>query len=456
MAVLLAATGLFVYGRVQSSLDGAIDRSLHSRAADVAALAQQSDTGLSDSRNAGVLGQTPVAQVLDANGRLLDKSPTLAARPLLNAAQVARARTGVLIVGSTTVGADHRVRLLAAPSRAQGQKIVVVVGQSLEERDQALSNLTSVLLLGGPIALVLASLAGFSLTGFALRPVESMRRRAQTISATDLGGRLPSTGGNDELGRLGRTLNEMLERIQEAVARERTFVSDASHELRSPLAALRTELELLAREHPTGAALDEASRSAIEETDRLARLADDLLVLSRADDNSFTLARACVPVGDLTGEAADRARRRAAPDAPAVTVADHPALDVDVDRERIAQALDNMLDNAMRHASHDVVVTSEERGARVEIHVLDDGPGFPGDFLPHAWERFSRADPARTDGGAGLGLSIVRTIAELHGGEAGAANRPEGGADVWIALPPAQHSLRRSSALVDAPFTPST
>jgi HAMP domain-containing protein len=231
MAVVLAATGLFVYGRVQSSLDSAVDHSLRSRAADVAALAQQSDTGLSDSRNVGVLGRVQLAQLLDARGRLVDKTPNLAPRPLLDPAQVARARTGVLIVSSARVGADHRVRLLAAPTDAQGQKMVVVVGQSLEERDQALSNLTGVLLLGGPIALVLAALAGFALTGFALRPVESMRRRAQTISATDLDSRLPSAGGNDELGRLGRTLNAMLERIQEAVARERTFVADASHAL---------------------------------------------------------------------------------------------------------------------------------------------------------------------------------------------------------------------------------
>jgi signal transduction histidine kinase len=435
MAVLLAATGLFVYGRVQSELDSAVDNSLRSRAADVAALAQQSDTGLSDSRNAGVLGRVQLAQLIDARGRLVDKTPNLAPRLLLDPAQVARARTGVLIVSSAQVGADHSVRLLAAPTDAQGQKMVVVVGQSLEERDQALSNLTGVLLLGGPIALLLASLAGFALTGFSLRPVESMRRRAATISATDLDSRLPSAGGNDELGRLGRTLNEMLARIQEAVARERTFVSDASHELRSPLAALRTELELLARENPTGEALADASRSAIEETDRLTRLADDLLLLSRADDNRFALARSSVPAAELAGEAAERTRRRAASDAPGLAVAAQGELDVDVDRERIAQALDNMLDNAMRHASHGIEVTSQARNGRVEIHVLDDGAGFPRDFLPHAWERFSRADPARTDGGAGLGLSIVRTIAELHGGEAGAANRPAGGADVWISLP---------------------
>jgi signal transduction histidine kinase len=393
MALLLAATGAFVYGRVRSELDAGVDQALRSRAADVAALAQQADTGLGDSANAGVLGRVQLAQVLDANGRVVDRTPNLGARPLLDPAQVARARSGVLIVGSAQVAGDHRVRLLAAPTDAQGQRMVVVVGQSLEQRDQALSNLMGVLLLGGPVALALASLAGYALTGFALRPVH------------------------------------------EAMARERTFVSDASHELRSPLAALRTELELLARERPTGEALQEASRSAIEETDRLTRLADDLLLLARADDDRFTLARARVPASALVAEAIGRARRRATPGAPPIAVADGAAVDVDVDRERVAQALDNLLDNALRHASAGIQVSARARDGHAEIHVLDDGPGFAADFLPHAWERFARADAARTDGGAGLGLSIVRTIAELHGGAAGAANRPGGGADVWIALP---------------------
>jgi two-component system OmpR family sensor kinase len=393
MALLLAATGAFVYGRVRSELDAGVDQALRSRAADVAALAQQADTGLSDSANAGVAGRVQLAQVIDARGRLVDKTPNLTARPLLAPAQLARARSGVLIVPSAQVGGDHRVRLLAAPADAQGQRMVIVVGQSLEERDQALSNLMGVLLLGGPVALALASLAGYALTGFALRPVH------------------------------------------EAMARERTFVSDASHELRSPLAVLRTELELLARERPTGEALQDASRSAIEETDRLTRLADDLLLLARADDDRFALARARVPASALVAEAIGRARWRAAPGAPPIAAADDDGVDVDVDRERVAQALDNLLDNALRHASGAIAVTSHARDGRAEIHVLDDGPGFPPDFLPQAWERFSRADAARTDGGAGLGLSIVRTIAELHGGAAGAANRPGGGADVWIALP---------------------
>jgi signal transduction histidine kinase len=430
MAVVLAATGLFVYGRVQSSLDSAVDHSLRSRAADVSALAQQSDTGLSDSSKAAGLGRVQLAQLLDARGRLVDKTPNLAPRPLLDSAQVARARTGVLIVSSAHVGADERVRLLAAPTHAQGQQMVVVVGQSLEERDQALSNLTSVLLLGGPIALVLAALAGFALTGFALRPVESMRRRAETISATDLGSRLPSAGGNDELGRLGRTLNEMLERIQEAVARERTFVSDASHELRSPLAVLRTELEMLGRERPTGAALQRAVASAIEETDRVSRLADDLLLLAQADDRRLTIRPQSVPAHELQQAAAVRAGD------PRVAV-EQTAAAVLADPGQVARALDNLLANARRYADSSIRCTVQQRNGAVELHVLDDGPGFPPAFLPRAWERFARADAGRTEDGTGLGLAIVRTIAELHGGSTGARNRPDGGADVWIALPAA-------------------
>jgi two-component system OmpR family sensor kinase len=406
--------------------------------------AQQADTGLSDAHNAGALGQVQLAQILDARGRLVDKTPNLGSRPLLDRAQVRRAGSGVLIVGSAQIGADHRVRLFAAPTRAQGQRMVIVVGESLEQRDQALSNLLSVLLLGVPIALILVSGAGVALTGFALRPVESLRRRAQTISHADVDGRLPAAGGNDELGRLGRTLNEMLERIHAGVARERTFVADASHELRSPLAALRTELELLARERPAGAALEAASRSAIEETDRLTRLADDLLLLARADDGGIELPRAGVRAEDLIAQAAERARRKAGPGAPSIVVVEPGGLELGIDRARVEQALENLLDNALRHASGAIEVRARAADGQAEIHVLDDGPGFPPDFLAHAWERFARADAARTDGGAGLGLSIVRTIAELHGGAAGAVNRPEGGADVWIALPLATRPRRRT------------
>jgi signal transduction histidine kinase len=435
MAVLLAATGLFVHQRVESSLDGALNLSLRSHVADVAALAEQSDSGLNEARLTGIVGPPgQVAQIIDAGGRVIDATPGLPRRPLVDAAALAKARRGLTVGAAAQIATDQPVRLLATSVQAQGQKLVIVVGQSTEQRDQALSNLTDVLLLGGPAALLLACLAGFALTGAAFRPVEAMRRRAEKISATDLDSRLPSAGGNDELGRLGRTLNEMLERIQRSVLRERTFVSDASHELRTPLAALRTELELMAREKPSGTALQVAAASAIEETDRLRRLTDDLLLLARADHRGFTLRRSTVTVAALLQEAATRARRRASGSVPGVEVR-APAGSVHIDRARVGQALDNLLSNALRFAGSRIELTATLGEGSLEIHVLDDGPGFPPDFLPQAWERFARADQGRTDDGFGLGLSIVRIVAELHGGEARAANRPGGGgADVWISL----------------------
>jgi two-component system, OmpR family, sensor kinase len=436
MAAVLAATGLYVHQRVASNLDSALNRSLRSQAAAVGALAQQSDSGLTEARLNGVVAPNgQVAQIIDARGRILDQSPGLPGHPLIGSAALSDARRGAPVVGSAQVATDQPVRLLAAPVRAQGQRLVVLVGQSTEQRDRALSNLTDVLLLGGPVALAIASLAGFALTGAAFRPVEAMRRRAATISATDLDSRLPPAGGNDELGRLGRTLNEMLERIQRSVVRERTFVSDASHELRSPLAALRTELQLMARDRPTGHALQVATGSAIEETDRLGRLADDLLLLTRADDHGFALRKEIVASADLFRAVAERARRHRPPAGLKITVSDPGATRVYADRDRVEQALDNMLSNAMRYVATEVEMKAHLREDSVELHVLDDGPGFPTGFLPQAWERFTRADAARTDDGAGLGLSIVRTIAELHGGHASVANRPTGGADVWITLP---------------------
>jgi signal transduction histidine kinase len=431
IAVVLVATGLFVHGRLASNLDASIDRGLRSRATDIATLAQQSDTALSESSREDSAPHVPaLAQLVNAAGQVTDRTPGLPARPLLGRSALAQARTGQRVIREIRLG-DDRVRLIGEAVRAQDQRLIVIVGQSLEDRARALDNLAGVLLIGGPAALLLASLAGYLLTGAALAPVEAMRRRAAEISADDLGQRLPGAGGDDELGRLGRTLNEMLERVDAAVARERTFVADASHELRSPLAMLRTELELLGRERPTGAALQRAVGSAIEETDRLSHLADDLLLLARADERRLALDAHAVPAVELLQAAADRAGDRR------VVLDGGDGGTILADRVRVGQALDNLLANALRYADREVLLLAQRRDGSVELHVLDDGPGFPVGFLPRAWERFTRVEAGRTEDGAGLGLAIVRTIAELHGGRTGAANRADGGADVWLELPAA-------------------
>lgn len=405
MAILLAATGVFVRDRVRTNLDTSLNASLRTQAADVAALAQQSDTGLADARPIPHGGQRPqVAQIIDSHGRVLDATAGLRRRPLISTKLLARAGSSAVLVNRARVG-QQAVRLLALGTTAQGGRLIVVVGQPLEQRDAAIHDLTAVLLVGGPAALLLASLAGYGLAGAALRPVEVMRRR------------------------------------------ERRFIADASHELRTPLTMLRTELELIARDQPRGAELVAATASAIEETDHLRRLADDLLLLSRADHGRLELATDTVPAADLVDAAVERAQGAGA--AAAVRVlgtagGNVPA--VRVDRQRAAQALGNVLDNAIRHAATTVQLVARRGPLGVEFHVLDDGPGFPPDFLPRAWERFSTADTSRADAGTGLGLSIVRTLAELHDGTAGATNRPEGGADVWITLPAAASPRRPAKA----------
>jgi signal transduction histidine kinase len=311
---------------------------------------------------------------------------------------------------------------------------VVVVAASLADRDAALSRLLTLLLIGGPIALVLVSLAGYALAAAALRPVETMRRKADAITDSDPGRRLPVPPARDEINRLGATLNAMIERLEGALARERSFVADASHELRTPLAVLEGELELARRPERSAVERTQALDSAAEEADRLGRLAEDLLVIARLDRGQLPIRRESVDVGQTLGEAAERAARRR-PTGPRPIVDACPDLTVHADPVRLEQALDNLVDNALRHGQGPVELLARRRDATVEVHVCDQGPGFPDGFLDEAFERFSRPDASRTSNGSGLGLAIVHAIAVAHGGEAHASNRPEGGADVWITLP---------------------
>jgi two-component system, OmpR family, sensor kinase len=282
MAVVLAATGLFLYFRLQSELDDTLNRGLRSRGDDVARLVQQPDTGLSERSSTQLLdADRSFAQILTLNGRVIDSSPAVGDERLLGAAEVERAREGPILFDRGPIGReDDPARVLALPVDAQDSRVLVAVGTSLEARGEALEELQTQLLIGLPLALLLASLAGYGLTAAALRPVESMRRRAAGISGGDPGQRLPVPAPHDEIRRLGETLNEMLGRIEATIRRERRFVADASHELRTPLAMLRTELELAGRRERTREELAEALRSAGEETERLSRLADDLLILA--------------------------------------------------------------------------------------------------------------------------------------------------------------------------------
>jgi signal transduction histidine kinase len=264
-----------------------------------------------------------------------------------------------------------------------------------------------------------------------------MRREAEAISVSEPGRRLPVPSTGDELARLGSTLNSMLDRLQASFDRERRFVDDASHELRTPLAVLKMELDLALSRNRSPEELVDALRSASEETDRLVRLAEDLLVLARADRGRLPLHREDVDLLELLARtcAAYEARARAA--GIRIDIASPPGR-ASVDPARVRQALENLLDNALRHSPSGGVVEVRARveGGAVHLGVEDSGTGFAPDFVARAFEPFARSEfGANGEETAGLGLAIVRAIAEAHDGQVRAENRPEGGARLTMSLP---------------------
>jgi two-component system OmpR family sensor kinase len=433
MAVVLLLAGWLVYARVSHNLDNALDEQLRSRAQDVSALVRR-DGSLTLTHGTLIERGETFAELLNPNGSVVDATRPVG-RTVLRAPELAHALRGPVFIDRSSVpGLDEPARMLALPVERGHSRLVLVVGATRANKIETLLNLRNAFLIGGPLALILASLAGYGIAGAALRPIEAMRRRAADISASSLDDRLPVPPSGDEVSRLGETLNEMLTRIGDGLARERRFVADASHELRTPLALLKTQLELALRRSRSTEELEAALRGAAEDTERLSRLADDLLLLARTERGKVPLRRAPVDVADILETVAGRFQSRAELEHRGLAVkADNDPLVVSADRALLEQALGNMVDNAFTHGSGRITLIAEQRNGSAELHVLDEGPGFPADFLQHAFERFSRAQRTVADG-SGLGLAIVETIAEAHDGSSGAANGPGGLTDVWLAL----------------------
>jgi len=424
MAIVLTAVGLFVYTRVASDLDRAFDKDLRSRAQALSALVQ----GGGSVHTTGTVGS--FAEIVTRDARVADATPDLRGQLLLSPPQLALAGNGPRFFDLSRIpGQDESGRLLALPVRDR----VLVVGATLEHRNDTLTSLQAAFLLGGPVALLLMSIGGYMLAGAALRPIESMRRRATEISSTSLHERLPVPPADDEVSRLGRTLNEMLARLEDGLDRERRFVADASHELRTPLATLRAELELALRRSRTTKEFENSIRSAAEETDRLSRIADDLLILARAEQGTLALRAEPTDLVDVVEKVRDRFGARAELEGRPLRMEADEAPVATVDRLRVEQALGNLVDNAFEHGRGPITITAGRHNSSVELHVLDEGPGLPPEFRELAFKAFTRATPSGN--GSGLGLAIVETIARAHDGSAGAKTRPDGGADVWIRLP---------------------
>src|SRR5918995_5531520 len=429
MAVVLAATGVFVYLRLQTELRRTVDETLRSRA----------DAGLLVVQETGSLPlhqpDDAFAQLLGPDGSVVESSSGIAGASALVGRDL-HAPTFSEREALTIEGEVVPARIYAVPVPDGG---VLVVGASLDDQRTTLGRLAAALAIGGPVALILVVGVTWLLVGWTLRPVESMRAEAAAISAGDPGRRLPVPGTGDELGRLAKTLNAMLDRLEEAIERERRFVDDASHEPRTPLSNLKAELDLALRRSRTADELEHALRSASEEADRLGRLADDLLVLARADRGRLPIRRETIDVAEMVGGAVDSFAARASERGVGIDVRVTEELRADVDELRMRQALGNLLDNGLRYIppGSRMRVAAERHDGSLRLEVLDTGPGFPPEFLSVAFEAFARPDVSRSrpGGGTGLGLAIVAAVAEAHGGTVVADNLPGGGAVVVLSIP---------------------
>jgi two-component system, OmpR family, sensor kinase len=431
MLVVLLTAALFVAIRLRADLDDRVNSNL--RARNVAALTAYRE-GTSMAAVALEDPEESFVQLLDDSGAVMQSGGGVIG-PAVLPEEARRARHGPVLVERNLPGVDGPARVLAAGVTVGDEQLTMVTGQSLRDRNEALSSVVESFLWGGLTSLAVASAAGYALARAGIAPVEAMRRRAAEISTAELPARLPLPPARDEVRQLGETLNAMLARIREAFERERRFVADASHELRTPLAVMRTELDAALLVRTSGPDVRVALLSARSECGRLTRLADDLLLLARLDDGRLPLRTTKVEISALLSLVRDYYADLAAEAGRFIALDATATGSVQADPDRLRQVLSNLLDNAIRHGDGEIVLGASPRADGVEIFVSDQGPGLPVGFVDRAFERFSRADSSRRDTGAGLGLALVRAIVVAHGGRVWITDEAATTVHIWLPCP---------------------
>jgi signal transduction histidine kinase len=414
LALVLAAALLVL--AVRSSLRDAAETTAEHRAGDLVA---QVDAGLLPAP--GEPDDEPddvVWQVTDADGQVVASSASLSDRIPLDDGETVDLR-----------GGEHRYLVVTDDTAADE---VVAVAVSLEDVDETTAALVVPLLVGVPLLLLVVAGTTWLVVGRALRPVERIRTEVEQISGSSLERRVPVPAGTDEIGRLARTMNLMLGRVQEASDLQRQFVADASHELRSPVASLRQAAEV-AQAHPGALPEGELAATVLEESLRMQVLVDQLLVLARAGAGTPGMQQTDVDVDDLVLLHA----RRGGQQGPGIDTTGVGPGRVRGDAVALGQVVRNLLDNAARHADQQVAVGVRQQGDGVVLSVEDDGPGVPVAERERVFERFRRLDDARSRdaGGSGLGLAIVREVVAAHGGSVALDSSPLGGARFVVRLP---------------------
>ncbi|MEA2829138.1 MAG: hypothetical protein QOG43_3577 [Actinomycetota bacterium] len=407
MGLVLLLGGVALVAALRRSMVHNVDKVAELRAEDIGSLVRAGDMP-----EPLAVEDDALVQIVDDAGRVVAASTNLAGRPpladLRPPADGAAARTR-----DDLPGFAGEFRLVALGSVSPAGPVTIYVGATLEPVAEAVRLLRASLLVGSPLLVALVAALTWTTVGRALAPVEAIRSEVAGISSRDLGRRVPVPAADDEIGRLAETMNAMLGRLEAAAEPQRRFVADASHELQSPLAAARTDLEV-ALAHPDTAPWDEVARALLGENRRMERLVADLLFVARADEGAPAAPNKPV---DLHEVVAEEVARVFAGSGIAVDTSRVAPVVVEGRRDDLARVVRNLLDNASRHASSRVVVVVSAGDGVVTLVVEDDGPGVAPADRERVFERFTRLDDARSSGGTGLGLAIVREIVLAHLGQ---------------------------------------
>jgi heavy metal sensor kinase len=427
MLVVLGAAAAALLIGFRTELARTVDEGLRSR---TASMPPDPATAVA----ASPPGDEAFAQVIDADGSVVS-SPGLTGRLLPPSLLRSLSHPTFFDRDVRTTEETVAARLLAVPV-LPGNGSVLIVGVDVDDQREAVAGLAAIVAVGGPIALVATSAVGWVLAGAALRPVERLRAEAAAISLAEPSRRLPAPRTGDEVDRLAETLNGMLDRLHEALDRERRLVDEASHELRTPLGVLKAEVDLALKEPRTREELEASLRSISQETERLRRLTQDLLVFARFDRGRLPVHRTDVDVSGMIQRVTAEFDERAREEGIGLRTSGRDVR-ARIDADRVRQAVENLVDNALRHAGRGgtVDVRADRDGDVLRLIVSDSGTGFPAALLDRAFEPFARGDGERAADGTGLGLAIVRAVAEAHGGSAAATNLEGGGAAVSLDIP---------------------
>ena len=420
LSLILASVALVVF--IRRSLTDDVRAAARVRAAPISS---DLAIGISPTAFTDTFGDDEYVQILDGNGGVIASSENMAgAPPPANLLQDG---------GSVEVDVPFDDDPFLAVADVSGDGRTVVVGRSLDNVVESSSALVGILLIGVPLLVLFTGAVAWRLVGKALSPVEAIRSQVETISMKDLHRRVPAPDTADEIGRLAATMNQMLARLEQGRTRQRRFVSDASHELRSPVASIRQHAEV-AIAHPTSTSTQDLADVVLVENSRLQSLVEDLLLLTRMDEHDSEDGEGPVDLDDLV---LAHMERILAGNGRSIDTSGISAGRVLGDHRRLDRMVANLVDNAVRHSDKAMAVSLAEEGREVILRVDDDGPGVPPADRSRIFERFVRLEEARDrdSGGAGLGLAIVAEVAKSHGGLASVTHSPLGGSRFEVRLP---------------------